>query len=373
MPTPNAPVRSVETRESWVVAVAALLILGMSYGAPLTTVVALKPIAEELGTTALRPRARRRTDLHRRRRRRHLHGLARGAYRHPRRGHQRRHDDRHRPGLRIVGRPVASVSRQPAAGRIAWRLVDVRAADDLCQPLVRPPPRLRRRADLLRPVHRRRAVAVAVRARHRALSAGAAPCWASASWSSCTSCRSRRGVPAPCPRSAAVRHRRVPARRSGINGARAAHRTLVMRLLALRDRSAAASRWRCRWRIWSRFCTDDRHRPEQGARCCRCCSAARSSPRQFWGWLADRIGGLQTVLLSSLAQAVSMTGFLLTQNEVGLYTASAVFGLGFGGLIPGYVLAVRELFPSRPRQAGACRSCCFPARSAWRSAAGSPV
>ncbi len=41
-----------------------------------------------------------------------------------------------------------------------------------------------------------------------------------------------------------------------------------------------------------------------------------------------------------------MTGFLLTQNEIGLFTISAVFGFGFGGLIPGYVLAVRELFPA---------------------------
>ena len=41
-----------------------------------------------------------------------------------------------------------------------------------------------------------------------------------------------------------------------------------------------------------------------------------------------------------------MTGFLLTQNEIGLYAVSAAFGLGFSGLIPGYVLAVRELFPA---------------------------
>ena len=75
--------------------------------------------------------------------------------------------------------------------------------------------------------------------------------------------------------------------------------------------------------------------------------------RQFWGWLADRIGGLRTILAASAFQATAMTGFLLTQNEFGLFTVSALFGLGFGGLIPAYVLAVRELFPS-PRQAGAC-------------------
>jgi MFS family permease len=41
-----------------------------------------------------------------------------------------------------------------------------------------------------------------------------------------------------------------------------------------------------------------------------------------------------------------MTGFLLTQDEVGLFTIAAAFGLGFGGLIPGYVLAIRDLFPA---------------------------
>lgn len=41
-----------------------------------------------------------------------------------------------------------------------------------------------------------------------------------------------------------------------------------------------------------------------------------------------------------------MTAFLLTQNEIGLFTVTAVFGLGFSGIIPAYVLAVRELFPA---------------------------
>jgi len=68
--------------------------------------------------------------------------------------------------------------------------------------------------------------------------------------------------------------------------------------------------------------------------------------RQFWGWLADRVGGLATILLASAAQAAAMSGFLLTQDEVGLFTVSALFGLGFAGLAPAYVLAVRDLFPA---------------------------
>ena len=68
--------------------------------------------------------------------------------------------------------------------------------------------------------------------------------------------------------------------------------------------------------------------------------------RQVWGVISDRIGGLATVLIGSAWQAASMTGFLLTQNEVGLFTVAAAFGLGFSGIIPAYVLAVRELFPA---------------------------
>src|SRR5205807_9682775 len=68
--------------------------------------------------------------------------------------------------------------------------------------------------------------------------------------------------------------------------------------------------------------------------------------RQIWGAIADRIGGLATVLVGSAWQILAMTAFLLTQDEVGLFTVAAVFGLGFSGLIPAYVLAVGELFPA---------------------------
>jgi MFS family permease len=66
--------------------------------------------------------------------------------------------------------------------------------------------------------------------------------------------------------------------------------------------------------------------------------------RQIWGLVADRVGGLRTILAGSVCQIVAMIGFLLTQSEAGLFAVSAVFGLGFSGIIPAYVLAVRELF-----------------------------
>src|SRR5262249_29434443 len=45
--------------------------------------------------------------------------------------------------------------------------------------------------------------------------------------------------------------------------------------------------------------------------------------RQIWGWISDRIGGLTTVLVASLAQAMAIAGFIASQDEVGLLAVSA--------------------------------------------------
>ena len=72
--------------------------------------------------------------------------------------------------------------------------------------------------------------------------------------------------------------------------------------------------------------------------------------RQMWGWISDRIGGLMTVLIGSAWQFFCIIGFAWTQDEAGLFAVSALFGLGFSGIIPAYVLIARELFPAH--QAG---------------------
>ena len=68
--------------------------------------------------------------------------------------------------------------------------------------------------------------------------------------------------------------------------------------------------------------------------------------RQIWGYISDRIGGLRTVLASSVCQAAAMAALLVTQDEAGLFAVAAFFGFGFSGLVPAYVLAIRELFPA---------------------------
>ena len=68
--------------------------------------------------------------------------------------------------------------------------------------------------------------------------------------------------------------------------------------------------------------------------------------RQFWGVISDRIGGILTILISSVWQASAMTAFMLTQDEAGLFGVAGAFGVGFSALIPAYVLAIRELYPA---------------------------
>jgi MFS family permease len=68
--------------------------------------------------------------------------------------------------------------------------------------------------------------------------------------------------------------------------------------------------------------------------------------RQFWGWMSDRIGGMKTLVIGSAAQAAATVGFVVTQDEAGLFAVATAFGLGFAGLIPAYILTARQLFPA---------------------------
>jgi MFS family permease len=65
------------------------------------------------------------------------------------------------------------------------------------------------------------------------------------------------------------------------------------------------------------------------------------------GFLADRIGGLPTVLIGSGFQALSLLLYVLYDGLTSLYVVSAIFGLVQGGIIPSYAIVVREHFPAR--------------------------
>jgi MFS family permease len=95
------------------------------------------------------------------------------------------------------------------------------------------------------------------------------------------------------------------------------------------------------------FCSDLGISATHGAAMLSLLLGAGFLSRQVWGAISDRIGGLLTLLISSVLQATAMIGFVLTQDEAGLFAVAGAFGLGFSGLVPAYVLAIREYFPAR--------------------------
>ncbi|CAH2598779.1 MFS transporter [Rhodovastum atsumiense] len=94
------------------------------------------------------------------------------------------------------------------------------------------------------------------------------------------------------------------------------------------------------------LCTDLGLSAAQGVGILSLLQICAFTSRQFWGWLSDRIGGLRSILAGSVCQALAIAGFLASTDETGLVAAAAGFGLGFAGIIPAYALTVRELFPA---------------------------
>lgn len=64
------------------------------------------------------------------------------------------------------------------------------------------------------------------------------------------------------------------------------------------------------------------------------------------GFLADRIGGVRTLLIGSVAQATALAFYLFFDSLASLYLISAMFGLFQGGIVPSYAIIVREAMPA---------------------------
>jgi MFS family permease len=65
------------------------------------------------------------------------------------------------------------------------------------------------------------------------------------------------------------------------------------------------------------------------------------------GFLADRIGGIRTLLIGSMAQGLALLFYLFFDGLTSLYVISAMFGLFQGGIVPSYAIIVREAMPAR--------------------------
>ena len=65
------------------------------------------------------------------------------------------------------------------------------------------------------------------------------------------------------------------------------------------------------------------------------------------GFVADRLGGMKTMLIGSLMQMTALCLYLFMNGLTSLYVISALFGLFQGGLVPSYAIVVRECFPAK--------------------------
>ena len=65
------------------------------------------------------------------------------------------------------------------------------------------------------------------------------------------------------------------------------------------------------------------------------------------GLVADKLGGVMTLLIGSVLQAIALFLYLPWDGMVSLYIISLLFGLAQGGIVPSYALVVREYMPAK--------------------------
>ena len=98
------------------------------------------------------------------------------------------------------------------------------------------------------------------------------------------------------------------------------------------------------------YCGDLGYGPARGAEMLSAMLAFGLISRIGSGFIADRIGGVGTLLLSSVLQGVALLLYVFFDGLFSLYVISALFGLFQGGLVPMYAIIVREYFA--PQEAG---------------------
>jgi MFS family permease len=99
------------------------------------------------------------------------------------------------------------------------------------------------------------------------------------------------------------------------------------------------------------YCTDLGYGPAVGAEMLSLMLLGGVASRLVSGWLADRIGGVMTLLIGSTLQMLALMLYLPTTGLTPLYIVSLIFGLSQGGIVPAYAIIVREYLPAR--EAGA--------------------
>lgn len=94
------------------------------------------------------------------------------------------------------------------------------------------------------------------------------------------------------------------------------------------------------------YCGDLGYGPARGAEMLSLMMAFGIVSRIASGFLADRFGGMVTLMIGSVAQAVALFFYLFFSSLPSLYLISAMFGLFQGGIVPSYAIIVRETMPA---------------------------
>lgn len=95
------------------------------------------------------------------------------------------------------------------------------------------------------------------------------------------------------------------------------------------------------------YCADLGYGPARGAEMLSLMLGFGIVSRLTSGAIADKIGGVGTLIVGSTLQCLALLLYLPFDSLVSLYVISALFGLSQGGIVPSYALIVRQYFPAR--------------------------
>jgi MFS family permease len=95
------------------------------------------------------------------------------------------------------------------------------------------------------------------------------------------------------------------------------------------------------------YCVDLGYGVAPGADMIALMTGAGVVSRLTSGYIADKIGGVMTLLIGSVLQCAALFLFIPFNGLASLYLVSLIFGLSQGGIVPSYAVIVREYLPAR--------------------------
>ena len=95
------------------------------------------------------------------------------------------------------------------------------------------------------------------------------------------------------------------------------------------------------------YCGDLGYGPAAGAKMLSLMLGCGVVSRLASGLLADKIGGIGTLIIGSTLQCLALLFYIPFDGLTSLYLVTALFGLAQGGIVPSYALIVRDHFPAR--------------------------